>query len=591
MAERFCVHLAPLDVSLMAEEKNGEVAPLLHVEFHMQQRGDALYDEAELRAEGRDTKSRALLTRLYYGAANIVREIEAGPALVRGRPIAAGGSRRSSAHLHLQNGDRLFFQQPVEAGDYMLAVTVPAGVWRWLGPVTLQILLATAVRGYEIATSVAAVASVPTYYPLRERLTESAGAVEDAVRRRMQQVMEFVELLSECEHHETASSAALLRGGQEVVLATQRLCHERPSPARSDSRLSGTLQQLLWSATSYADYVSLSGAFASGGVCSGHKRLVVTAAAVWYRGVPLFNSGPGDDFEAYLLPAALVAYADRCLASREATAVQQPITVKCLSMHRQTAQEAPRAAGYVRQHEDAKEQTAAVTLAFVSLGGWIIALHMEAALNAFTGAPMPHIVSGVTELITRTLETPRFATLVRLHTAGGQVMMEGQTASTTVSPAPTTAAAAAAMTAASACILRGVRHFGLFAHFCAGASYATTVARDICLYRYRQTAPSEVVSNEWSLWPRHTQTAVQRLVELSALTLRRRCRKACGGGVERLATFSLLRGRRSVVVLLAVPACSPVPKVVFFLAELEPEGIPAATELRAFATWVLKKVV
>ncbi|RNF04926.1 putative pre-mRNA splicing factor ATP-dependent RNA helicase [Trypanosoma rangeli] len=587
MAERFRVHLAPLDVNLMTGEKNGEVAPLVHVEAHMQERGDALYDEAEMREEGRGTKFSALLTRLYYGAATIVSKIEEVPTLVRSCPMASGNTRPSLAHIQLQNDGRLFLQRPVEDGDYMLAVTVPAGVWRWLGPMTLQIILATAVRGYEIATSVAAVSSVPTYCPLRDRLAESAEAVGDAVQIRMQQLMEFVALLNECEHHETASSAALLHGGQEVVAVTQRLCHNRPSLMRSDSRLTGTLQQLLWSATSYADYASLSGAVSCGGMCNGYKRLVVTAAAVWYHGEPLFISGSGGDFEAYLLPAAIVAYAGRCLADREATVMQNPISVRCLAMHRQTSRYAPLGVGYVRQHEDAKERTAAVTAAFVSVGGWIITLHMEAALNDFTGAPMPHIVSGVTDLITRTLETPRFAALVRLLTSE-QLMTRGQSTNTATSPAPT--AAAAAMTVSSACILRAVRHIGLFAHLFVDASDTATLSRDICLYRYHQTALSAVVGNEWGLWPKHTQEAVQRLVEVSALTLRRQCRKVCGS-VDRLATFSLLRGRRFVVVLLAVPVYSPVPKAVFLLVELEPEGIPAATELRAFATWVLTKVL
>ncbi|EAN96391.1 hypothetical protein, conserved [Trypanosoma cruzi] len=579
MAERFCLHLAPLDVSLMTDENDGAVMPLVYVVVHMQERGEVMYEEAEMRAEGQDAKSNALLTRLYHGAASIVSEIEEGRVLLGSSPMASS-SRQSSAHVHLQNGGRLFFRHPVEGGDYMLTVTIPAGVWRWLGPITLQILLATAVRGYEIAVSVAAVASVPTYYPLRDRLTESLDAVEDAVRSRIRRIMEFVAFLNECEHRETASSAALLHGGQEVVVVTRRLCHDRPSLIRKNSRLSRTLQQLLWSATSYSDYVSLSGAVSSGGMRDGYKRLVVTAAAVWYHGEPLFSSGSSDDYEAYLLPAAIVAYADRCLASREATGVQQPITVKCISMHVENPRIGSCTAGYVRQHGNAEENTAAITAAFVSLGGWIIALRMEAALNAFTGAPMPHIVSGVTNLITRKLEIPRFEAFVRLPTVEKLMGVSQTTASTTMTASNTS----------FACILRAVRHLGLFAHPCGDANHLTTAFRDVCLYRHRKTVTSAVESNEWSLWPQHAQRAVQSLVELTALTFRRRRRKTCGG-IDRSAPFSLLRGRDSVLVLLAAPVYSPVPKVVFFLAEMEPQGIPAAEGLRAFATWVLSKAL
>ncbi|KEG11546.1 kinesin [Trypanosoma grayi] len=577
MAEVFRVQLVSLDVSAMTE---GGAPSLLHAEAHMHGRG-AMHEDTDAHD---DTASSPveLLSKLYYGAASIVSEVEDGCVLSERQTAAVQQRCQSPAHMDLQGGSRLFLFHPVEEGEFLLAVTIPVGVWRWLGPVALHVVLSTAVRGYEISTHVAAVTSVPTYYPLRDRLAENAPAVQDAVRERMKQLIEFVNFLNECGHRETASAAALRQGGQEAVAAAQKMCYERPSSIRTSNRLSMTLQQLLWSATSSSDYIALSGTMPSGGMCDGYKRLIVTAAAVWHLGEPLFSNSSREDFEAHLLPAAIVAYAEQCSAGRRADATLQPVTVKCLAMHSQTGRDAVRTAGYVK-HSQQNEQRAIVCVVFVSSGGWIIVLCLEAALNVFTGSPMPHIVSGVTNLITMTLETPRFADVVREFTACNLLV----------------ARPSAALTAPVHRVLQAVRHLGLFTHCPTSTAYATAVSRDTCLYRYRRETQDAVVGVWWVPWPEHMSKAVLPLVKLASVAFRYRRQKGyCGSSssssirvTHGLTSFSLLRGRDAVVVLVAAPVFDLEPRVVSFLAEMDPKGLPAVAELRAFAMWVLSKAV
>ncbi|ORC88690.1 kinesin [Trypanosoma theileri] len=594
MAGVFRVHLGSLDVNNMREDGT---APLLFAELEMRERGDVYYETD--RHEERMALSTELLSKLYYGTASVVNEMEKGCILSDGndRTIMIWDKKKqvysiekvkqnyfyygTPSHLYLEGGGRLFLLHPVENGEYLLAVTIPQSLWRWMGEVSLQILLATAIRGYEIDCNVAAVISVPTYYSLHDRISENAKAVEMAVRERMKQLIEFVSFLDQCGHSENASSETLLKEGQETVLTLQRMCSERPSSLRVHSRLSSTLEQLLWSATSYSDYISLNGAFPTGGMCEGFKRLVVTAAAVWYQGEPLYSNASIEVYESNLLPAVISTYGEKCLTRRHhSNIMEDSIMIKCLAMYSETKRGSACTAGYFKQEEKQQqkqqqnENSSAVCVTFLSSGGWAIVLRLETALNVFTGASMPKIISGVRNMISMTLETPKFTTLVQQIISGNMFSLYSK----------------ATLTQPTISFMQVVRHFGIFSRYFTTSNCISRGPRDVCLYRYeRNTKDTNHLSKRGS-WPVNMHNAVVTLLEM--ITLGFRYKSSIGqSGIHSSSPFSLLRGQGVVGVLLAVPVYGTVPKILYFLAEIDQSGAPAATELRAFAAWILSKVV
>ncbi|KAH9597332.1 hypothetical protein LSM04_009387 [Trypanosoma melophagium] len=590
MSGVFRVHLGSLDVNIMSDMT---AAPLLFAEFEIRGRGDVYYDTD--RHEERTSMSTALLTKLYYGTASVVNEMEKGCMLSESSNTSTMISEKKKdvhkieevkqnhfyygtpSHVHLEGGGRLFLLHPVENGEYLLAVTIPQSLWRWMGEITLQVLLATAVRGYDIECNVAAVTSVPTYYSLHDRITENAKAVEIALRDRMKQLVEFVAFLDQCGHSENASSEALLQEGQETVITLQRMCFERPSSIRVNSRLSSTLEQLLWSATSCSDYITLNGALPTGGMCEGFKRLVVTASAVWYHGEPLFSNASIEVFESNLLPAVISAYGEKCLSHRNSNIMEDAITVKCLAMYSQTKRGGACTAGYLKQQEQ-QENASAVCVTFLSSGGWAIVLRLETALNVFTGTSMPQIISGVRNIISTTLETPRFTTLVLQLMAGNMLSLGSKST----------------LTGPTLSCMQVVRNFGIFTRYFNTSTCISRGPRDACLYHYKShTADTKFISRRRP-WPEYMRNVVESLLKLATLSFRQRCSIVSSGGSSGIyssSPFSLLRGKDILAVLLAVPVYGPIPKVLFFLAEINQTGAPAATELRAFATWILSKVV
>ncbi|KAG8342236.1 hypothetical protein ERJ75_001522800 [Trypanosoma vivax] len=566
-------------VSLSTDTKSdgAAVSVLIHVETASGGSGRATVGTdkvGELNSE-----ASLLAARLSYAAASVVSQVEDGVPLSRSAAVEKLQGRPQST-VYLSGGGRLFLLHPIEGNTFLVSLLIPPVVWSLMGPVSLQVMLATAVSGYEISPDVAAVSSVPMYYSLRDRITESPAAVEKAVHDRFRKILEFATYLKECQHDGFVPPDGLASTGGEGVRSLQRMCYEFPGHSDASGHLTATLQQLIWSATSPTDVVSLSGAIASGGMREGYKRLVVTAATLWYRGRLLFHSGSFEDYALYLLPVGVVAFADKCLSDRKPSPAHQPVAVKCFAMQMRTGADCLRTVGYSKRH-DAAHSGAGVCLSFVSSKGWVIVLQTEAALNSFAGASVQHLVTGVTNLITTTLQAPRFGDLVEQF-APGRLVMDSSRAIAGATP--------------FLHVARAIRHLGVFEHHCAGVTYAPPRLQDFCTFRYSKGAADSVTpAEQWLPWPRHLSRAALGMVSFSCRLLRHghgpRLLRQSNVPLKPLS-LSVLRGPDATVVLLTVPLHGPKVGIALLLMEVNPEALVASVaDLRAFARWFLTRVV
>ncbi|CBH17516.1 hypothetical protein, conserved [Trypanosoma brucei gambiense DAL972] len=574
MTEVFRVQLVSLYRS--PEVVGCTAEPVLHTELVIQGQGTT-HEGHQENERGIIMGSVGLLAKHHYVAIDVVSHFEEGQPL-RIEDSLKSIRARPPPYIHVEGGGRLFLLHPIEHNRYLLSVTVPKTVWRWFGPTALHVLLSTAVRGYEIGTDVAAVASVPTYYPLHNRISENATAVQDALRTRMQQVVEFTAHLTECISQGTVSSPTISQVSAQVVASVNKMCSCSPSALRHSNQFRVMMQKLVWSATNFSEYTSMNGAIASGGLCDGYKRLVVTASAVWHRGEPVFSCGSCEDFQMYLLPAALTTYMCRCLGE----GAQQTITIKCFAMHARTGADCLRVPGYLKQMSQPHHVGATVCLSFASAGGWCIALQMEVALNDFTGAPMSHIVSGVIKLISTTLEAPQFTKLMANKSAE------------TLHCAPS----ASLFTAAASGVMESVRQIGIYQHYCSNGAYAINILQNTCIYHYCKgdtSHPGETTECR-NPWPESLDAAALELVKLTSFSLRYGSGRASRNGSALCAAprssspFTILRTNGAVVAMLVVPLLFPDAAVALLVLELAPSG-STAPAIRAFASWLAAKVM
>nr|CCC95177.1 conserved hypothetical protein [Trypanosoma congolense IL3000] len=566
-----------------ASKKDGNEQPdlVLHDEINIDRRsvtsGDAGEEEEEL-----TRGSTSIHAMQNWSAAIAIKYIEgdvgegADGALMS---VASHETRdRPLACCRLRGGGRLLMLNPVEDGNYLLAITVPRCIWRWLGSVAFTIVLSTSVRGYEIPYNVASVISVPTYFPLRNRVVENVGAVQEALSERMRQIVEFTTYLSECGKQETSTSAASMHDARVVVMTIQRMHNTIPSHLCHRGRLGIAMQNLLWSATSYSHHISLSGAIGSGGLCKGHKRLVVTASAVWLHGKPIFSSSTPEDFQMYLLPAAVVTYMSRQLTSQS----NFLITVKCFALHSRTGADCLRFPGYIKSQSAAEFSSAAICLCFASEEGWIISLLTEVALSEFSGAPISHIISGVTKLITTTFATPRFVNFV--NSEDPERLLPIKSSSITTVPFPV--------------IFEALRGIDIFQHCCDNGIHAVNVLQNTSVFHFeKKSSNCEYIDDSFSdPWPNHLGAAATEMTRFAAQSFRHRkrrndcCIDSGRNCMPSSPTFSVLRSDKAVVVMAALPVCTPRAAVYLVVLDLCSGGT-TTSELRAFALWLLMRLV
>ncbi|EPY26589.1 hypothetical protein STCU_06179 [Strigomonas culicis] len=446
----------------------------------------------------------ALLGRLHYAVGSYSTELELKRALAHcldarahhafataaaggGSPVAQQLRPAARAHMVAADGTRYSYVLPVEAGRYLLAVGVPPALWGPLGPALVALLLRTAVTGYAVPPAVAASAARPAYVPLHTRLQESPAAVERAMRQALQPLAAWHRRVRGCltapgdsSSPHTATAAAA--DARELYIALVRLCRERVSLLRVNETVALLLERLVREATAADDLGSLRGPLAAHGMADGQCRYVCGAAALWYRGHPVYSSlaaAPSEAasyvYEQQLLPAAASTMLEA--AARHPTYLARGVASStvlqtCTAMAAAPGRRA--AIGGYQQRTRPAADAATLVVSAASARGWTVAVALTRSAAPYVGTPLPVLAGGLEHLLLQRLDSRElFAALDANSAARYRV-----------------ARPAALRHTVSARLLEGLTHLRVLQR------RAGQVCRDRCLFALPPAAPLGAAGGE-----------------------------------------------------------------------------------------------